>query len=152
MKQAELDRQFMEQALEQAGLAAIAGEVPVGAVIVRNGEVISKAFNQPITNHDPSAHAEMLALRQAALSAENYRLPGTTLYVTLEPCIMCAGAMLHARVDRIVYGAADPKTGAAGSVLDVFSSKQINHQTVVEGGMMAEECGQLLRDFFKERR
>ena len=152
MTQAELDRQFMEQALEQAGLAALAGEVPVGAVIVRNGELISKAFNQPITNHDPSAHAEMLALRQAALSAENYRLPGTTLYVTLEPCIMCAGAMLHARVDRIVYGAADPKTGAAGSVLDVFSSKQINHQTVVEGGMMAEECGQLLRDFFKERR
>jgi len=152
MKQAELDRQFMEQALEQARLAALAGEVPVGAVIVRNGEVISKAFNQPITNHDPSAHAEMLALRQAALSAENYRLPGTTLYVTLEPCIMCAGAMLHARVDRIVYGAADPKTGAAGSVLDVFSSKQINHQTVLEGGMMAEECSQLLRDFFKERR
>jgi tRNA(adenine34) deaminase len=152
MKQAELDRQFMEQALEQAGLAALAGEVPVGAVIVRNGEVISKGFNQPITNHDPSAHAEMLALRDAALSAENYRLPGTTLYVTLEPCIMCAGAMLHARVDRIVYGAADTKTGAAGSVLDVFSSKQINHQTVIEGGMMAQECGQLLRDFFKERR
>ena len=152
MKQAELDRQFMEQALEQAGLAALTGEVPVGAVLVRNGEVISKAFNQSITNHDPSAHAEMLALRQAALSAENYRLPGTTLYVTLEPCIMCAGAMLHARVDRIVYGAADPKTGAAGSVLDVFSSKQINHQTVIEGGMMAQECGQLLRNFFKERR
>ncbi|MBU3607482.1 tRNA adenosine(34) deaminase TadA [Polynucleobacter nymphae] len=152
MKQAELDREFMEQALEQAGLAALAGEVPVGAVIVRNGEVISKAFNQPISNHDPSAHAEMLALRHAALSAENYRLPGATLYVTLEPCIMCAGAMLHARVDRIVYGAADPKTGAAGSVLDVFSSKQINHQTVIEGGMMAQECGQLLRDFFKERR
>jgi len=152
MKQAELDRQFMEQALEQAGLAALTGEVPVGAVLVRNGEVISKAFNQSITNHDPSAHAEMLALRQAALSAENYRLPGTTLYVTLEPCIMCAGAMLHARVDRIVYGATDPKTGAAGSVLDVFSSKQINHQTVIEGGMMAQECGQLLRNFFKERR
>jgi tRNA(adenine34) deaminase len=152
MNQAELDRQFMEQALEQAQLAAIAGEVPVGAVIVRNGVVLSKAFNKPITNHDPSAHAEMLALRQAALSEENYRLPGTTLYVTLEPCTMCAGAMLHARVDRIVYGAADPKTGAAGSVLDVFSSKQINHQTVIEGGMMGEECGQLLRDFFKERR
>ena len=152
MKQVELDRQFMEQALEQAGLAALAGEVPVGAVIVRNGEVISKAFNQPITNHDPSAHAEILALRDAAASAENYRLPGTTLYVTLEPCIMCAGAILHARVDRIVYGAADPKTGAAGSVLDVFSSKQINHQTVIEGGMMAQECSQLLRDFFKERR
>ncbi len=152
MKQVELDRQFMQQALEQAGLAALVGEVPVGAVIVRNGEVIARAFNQPITKHDPSAHAEMLALRQAALSAENYRLPGTTLYVTLEPCTMCAGAMLHARVDRIVYGAADPKTGAAGSVLDVFSSKQINHQTVVEGGVMAQECGQLLRNFFKERR
>ena len=152
MKQVELDRQFMQQALEQAGLAALAGEVPVGAVIVRNGEVIASAFNQPITKHDPSAHAEMLVLRQAALSAENYRLPGTTLYVTLEPCTMCAGAMLHARVDRIVYGAADPKTGAAGSVLDVFSSKQINHQTVVEGGVMAQECGQLLRNFFKERR
>ncbi len=152
MKQVELDRQFMQQALEQAGLAALAGEVPVGAVIVRNGEVVARAFNQPITKHDPSAHAEMLALRQAALSAENYRLPSTTLYVTLEPCTMCAGAMLHARVDRIVYGAADPKTGAAGSVLDVFSSKQINHQTVVEGGVMAQECGQLLRDFFKERR
>ena len=152
MKQVELDRQFMQQALEQARLAALAGEVPVGAVIVRNGEVIARAFNQPITKHDPSAHAEMLALRQAALSEENYRLPGTTLYVTLEPCTMCAGAMLHARVDRIVYGAADPKTGAAGSVLDVFSSKQINHQTVIEGGVMAQECGQLLRDFFKERR
>ena len=152
MKQVELDRQFMQQALEQAGLAALAGEVPVGAVIVRNGEVIARAFNQPITKHDPSAHAEMLVLRQAALSEENYRLPSTTLYVTLEPCTMCAGAMLHARVDRIVYGATDPKTGAAGSVLDVFSSKQINHQTVVEGGVMIEECGQLLRDFFKERR
>ena len=152
MTQVELDRQFMQQALEQAGLAALAGEVPVGAVIVRNGEVIARAFNQPITNHDPSAHAEMLALRQAALSEENYRLPGTTLYVTLEPCTMCAGAMLHARVDRIVYGAPDPKTGAAGSVLDVFSSKQLNHQTIIEGGLMGQECGQLLRDFFKERR
>jgi tRNA(adenine34) deaminase len=152
MTQVELDRQFMQQALEQARLAAIAGEVPVGAVIVRNGEVIARAFNRPITHHDPSAHAEMLALRQAALAEENYRLPGTTLYVTLEPCTMCAGAMLHARVDRIVYGAADPKTGAAGSVLDVFSSKQLNHQTVIEGGVMDQECGQLLRDFFKERR
>ena len=152
MTQVELDRQFMQQALEQAGLAALAGEVPVGAVIVRNGQVIARAFNQPITNHDPSAHAEMLALRQAALSEKNYRLPGTTLYVTLEPCTMCAGAMLHARVDRIVYGAADPKTGAAGSVLDVFSSKQLNHQTIIEGGVMGQECGQLLRDFFKERR
>ena len=152
MNPIELDRQFMQQALEQAKLAALAGEVPVGAVLVRDGQVISKAFNKPISDHDPSAHAEMLALRQAAKSDENYRLPGTTLYVTLEPCTMCAGAILHARLDRIVYGATDPKTGAAGSVLDVFSSKQINHQTSVEGGVMGEECGQLLRDFFKERR
>lgn len=150
--QAELDRQFMQQAIEQAQLAALAGEVPVGAVLVRDGQVISKAFNQPITHHDPSAHAEMLALRQAALAEQNYRLPSSTLYVTLEPCTMCAGAILHARVDRVVYGAPDPKTGAAGSVTDVFSSKQINHQTSVEGGIMGEECGQLLRSFFKERR
>ncbi|QKM65074.1 tRNA adenosine(34) deaminase TadA [Polynucleobacter tropicus] len=152
MTQAELDHQFMQQAIEQAQLAALEGEVPVGAVLVRDGKVISKAFNQPITHHDPSAHAEMLALRGAAKAEENYRLPGSTLYVTLEPCTMCAGAMLHARLDRVVYGAPDPKTGAAGSVLDVFSSKQINHQTTVEGGVMGEECGQLLRSFFKERR
>jgi len=152
MTQAELDHQFMRQAIEQAQLAALEGEVPVGAVLVRDGKVISKAFNQPITHHDPSAHAEMLALRAAAKAEENYRLPGSTLYVTLEPCTMCAGAMLHARLDRVVYGAPDPKTGAAGSVLDVFSSKQINHQTTVEGGVMSEECGQLLRSFFKERR
>lgn len=150
--QSELDRQFMQQALEMARLAAKAGEVPVGAVLVRDGQVIASAFNQPITQHDPSAHAEMLALRAAAESERNYRLPGTTLYVTLEPCTMCAGAMLHARIDRVVFGAYDPKTGAAGSVMDVFSEKQINHQTEVHGGMMSEECGQLLRDFFKERR
>lgn len=150
--QAELDRQYMQQAIEQAMLAASAGEVPVGAVLVRDGMVISKGFNQPISNSDPSAHAEMLALRGAAQSESNYRLPGTTLYVTLEPCTMCAGAMLHARVDRVVFGASDPKTGAAGSVLNVFSEKQINHQTQVEGGIMSEECGQILRQFFKERR
>ena len=150
--QAELDRQFMQQALSQAKLAAAAGEVPVGAVLVRDGQVISTGFNRPITNSDPSAHAEMMALRAAAQSESNYRLPGTTLYVTLEPCTMCAGAMLHARVERVVFGATDPKTGAAGSVLNVFSEKQINHQTQVEGGIMGEECGQVLRDFFKERR
>ena len=150
--QAELDRQFMQQALDQAKLAAAAGEVPVGAVLVRDAQVISTGFNQPIANSDPSAHAEMMALRAAASDESNYRLPGTTLYVTLEPCTMCAGAMLHARVDRVVFGATDPKTGAAGSVLNVFSEKQINHQTVVEGGIMSEECGQILRDFFKERR
>jgi tRNA(adenine34) deaminase len=150
--QAELDRQYMQQAIEQAMLAASAGEVPVGAVLVRDGQVISKGFNQPISNSDPSAHAEMLTLRGAAQSEANYRLPGTTLYVTLEPCTMCAGAMLHARIDRVVFGASDPKTGAAGSVLNVFSEKQINHQTQVEGGIMSEECGQILRQFFKERR
>ena len=152
MTQTELDQQYMRMAIEQAQLAAQSGEVPVGAVLVRDGQVISKAFNKPIANHDPSAHAEMLALREAALAEENYRIPGSTLYVTLEPCAMCSGAMLHARIDRVVYGAQDPKTGAAGSVLDIFSSKQINHQTSVEGGIMSEECGQLLRDFFKGRR
>ncbi|OIM98353.1 tRNA-specific adenosine deaminase [Polynucleobacter sp. QLW-P1DATA-2] len=152
MNQAELDHQFMQHAFEQAQLAAAAGEVPVGAVLVRDGQIISKAFNKPISNHDPSAHAEMLALRQAAKAEQNYRLPGSTLYVTLEPCTMCSGAILHARVDRVVFGAPDPKTGAAGSVLDVFSSKLINHQTSIEGGVMGEECGQLLRSFFKERR
>ena len=150
--QAELDHQFMQQALDQAKLAALAGEVPVGAVLVRDGQVISTGFNQPISKSDPSAHAEMMAIRTAALDESNYRLPGTTLYVTLEPCTMCAGAMLHARVERVVFGAIDPKTGAAGSVLNVFLNKQINHQTQVEGGIMGEECGQILRDFFKERR
>ena len=150
--QAELDHQFMQQALDQAKLAAMAGEVPVGAVLVRDGKIISTGFNQPISNNDPSAHAEMMALRAAAQAELNYRLPGTTLYVTLEPCIMCAGAILHARVERVVFGAADPKTGAAGSVLNIFSEKQINHQTQVEGGIMSDECGQILRDFFKGRR
>lgn len=150
--QTELDQQFMAQALAQASLAAAAGEVPVGAVLVRDGQVLASAYNQPITLCDPSAHAEMLALRAAGLGEGNYRLPGTTLYVTLEPCAMCAGAMLHARVDRVVFGAPDPKTGAAGSALDLFSVKQINHQTQVDGGLMAEECGQILKDFFKERR
>ena len=152
MMQAELDQLYMRMAIEQAQLAAQSGEVPVGAVLVRDGQVISKAFNKPIANHDPSAHAEMLALREATLAEQNYRIPGSTLYVTLEPCAMCSGAMLHARISRVVYGAPDPKTGAAGSVLDLFSSKQINHQTIVEGGIMSEECGQLLRDFFKGRR
>jgi tRNA(adenine34) deaminase len=152
MTQAELDQQYMRMAIEQAQLAAQAGEVPVGAVLVKDSQVIAKAFNKPIANHDPSAHAEMLTLREAALAQENYRIPGSTLYVTLEPCAMCSGAMLHARIGRVVYGAPDPKTGAAGSVIDLFASKQINHQTSVEGGIMSEECGQLLRDFFKGRR
>ena len=152
MTQTELDQQYMRLAIEQAQMAAQSGEVPVGAVLVKDGQVISKAFNKPIANHDPSAHAEMLALREAALAEQNYRIPGSTLYVTLEPCAMCSGAMLHARIDRVVFGASDPKTGAAGSVLNLFSSKQINHQTSVDGGIMSEECGQLLREFFKGRR
>ena len=142
----------MRLAMALAEQAAQAGEVPVGAVVVKDGVVIGRGSNAPIAKHDPSAHAEMMALRAAALEESNYRLPGTTLYVTLEPCTMCAGAMLHARVDRVVFGATDPKTGAAGSVLNVFSEKQINHQTQVEGGIMSEECGQILRNFFKERR
>ena len=150
--QDELDRIFMQQALKQASFAANAGEVPVGAILVRNGTVISSAFNQPITQSDPSAHAEILALRMAASFDGNYRLPTTTMYVTLEPCVMCCGAMLHARVGRVVYGASDPKTGAAGSVLDVFSIQSINHQTKVQGGIMSAECGQILREFLKDRR
>ncbi len=152
MTPVELDQQFMRMAIEQAQLAAQSGEVPVGAVLVRDGQVIAKAFNKPIATHDPSAHAEMLALREAALSEKNYRIPGATLYVTLEPCAMCSGAIFHARIGRVVYGAPDPKTGAAGGALNLFSEKQINHQTTIEGGVMGEECGQLLRDFFKGRR
>lgn len=150
--QADLDQQFMALAIEQAHYAAAAGEVPVGAVLVRDGQMLAKAFNQPIGLHDPSAHAEMQVLRAAGQIEGNYRLPGTTLYVTLEPCVMCAGAMLHARVGRVVYGAPDPKTGAAGSALNVFVNQQINHQTQVEGGVLAEECSQVLKTFFRERR
>jgi tRNA(adenine34) deaminase len=150
--QSDLDQQFMASAIEQAHSAAAAGEVPVGAVLVRDGLVLAKAFNQPIGLHDPSAHAEMQVLRAAGQIESNYRLPGTTLYVTLEPCAMCAGAMLHARVGRVVYGAPDPKTGAAGSALDVFANQRINHQTQVEGGVLAEECGHVLKTFFRERR
>lgn len=152
MTPVELDQQFMRMAIEQAQLAAQSGEVPVGAVLVRDGQVIAKAFNKPIATHDPSAHAEMLVLREAALSEKNYRIPGATLYVTLEPCAMCSGAIFHARIGRVVYGASDPKTGAAGGALNLFSEKQINHQTTIEGGVMGEECGQMLRDFFKGRR
>ena len=150
--QADLDQQFMALAIEQANCAAAVGEVPVGAVLVRNGQVLAKAFNQPIGLHDPSAHAEMQVLRAAGRVEGNYRLPGTTLYVTLEPCAMCAGEMLHARVERVVYGAPDPKTGAAGSALNLFVNQQINHQTQAEGGVLAEECGDVLKRFFKERR
>jgi tRNA(adenine34) deaminase len=146
------DAHFMRQALAEARAAANAGEVPVGAVVVKDGRVIATGRNAPIDGHDPTAHAEIVALRAAAQALGNYRLDGCSLYVTLEPCAMCSGAMLHARLARVVFGAADPKTGAAGSVLNLFSHAQLNHQTVVQGGVLAEEGAQLLRGFFKERR
>ena len=142
----------MGQALEQARQAAAADEVPVGAVVVKDGQFIATGRNAPIASHDPTAHAEVVALREAARILGNYRLDGCTLYVTLEPCAMCSGAMLHARVDRVVFGAADPRTGVAGSVLNLFDHAQLNHQTQVTGGVLAEECGQLLKDFFRPKR
>lgn len=146
------DEKGMRLALENARLAAVAGEVPVGAVVVKNGQVIAMGRNAPIANHDPTAHAEVVALREAARVLGNYRLEGCTLYVTLEPCAMCSGAMLHARLDRVVFGAADPRTGVAGSVMNLFDHAQLNHQTQVMGGVLADECGQLLKDFFKPKR
>jgi tRNA(adenine34) deaminase len=146
------DEAFMALALEQARQAAASGEVPVGAVVVRDGEVIATGRNAPVTDSDPTAHAEIVALRAASRALGNYRLDGCTLYVTLEPCAMCAGAMMHARLKRVVFGARDPKTGAAGSVLDLFAQRQLNHQTKVEGGVLQSECGSLLADFFKDRR
>lgn len=146
------DAGFMQEALAQARLAQDHGEVPVGAVVVRQGQVIGRGRNAPIGAHDPSAHAEVMALRDAARHLGNYRLDGCDLYVTLEPCTMCAGAMLHARLARVVYGASDPRTGAAGSVFDVFANRQLNHQTEVTGGVLAQPCGELLKDFFKARR
>jgi tRNA(adenine34) deaminase len=146
------DAAFMALALAQACVARDAGEVPVGAVLVREGQVIAVGSNAPIGHHDPTAHAEIVALRAAALALGNYRLDDCSLYVTLEPCAMCVGAMLHARLQRVVFGAADPKTGAAGSVLDLFSNPQLNHQTQVQGGVLADECSALLQEFFKVKR
>jgi tRNA(adenine34) deaminase len=146
------DAHFMRLALAEARAAAEAGEVPVGALVVKDGRVIATGRNAPIDGHDPTAHAEIVALRAAAQALGNYRLEGCSLYVTLEPCAMCSGAMLHARLARVVFGATDPKTGAAGSVLNLFEHAQLNHQTLVQGGVLAEEGAQLLRGFFKERR
>lgn len=146
------DSDFMQLALEQARHAWSLGEVPVGAVVVKDGEVIATGFNQPIGRHDPTAHAEIVALRAAADKLGNYRLPGCELYVTLEPCAMCSGAMMHARLARVVFGAPDPKTGACGSVLNLFGQEQLNHHTELVGGVMADEASSMLRAFFAERR
>ena len=146
------DESVMRLALDQAHNAWLVGEVPVGAVVMRDGQVIATGYNRPITTHDPTAHAEIVALRHAATLLENYRLPDCELFVTLEPCAMCAMALMHARFGRVVFGAADPKTGAAGSVLDLFADRRLNHHTEVVGGLMADASGALLREFFAARR
>ncbi len=146
------DADYMRLALELAKQAQAAGEVPVGAVVVKDGEIIGRGYNAPISRNDPSAHAEMLALRDAAQQTGNYRLTGCELFVTLEPCLMCAGAVMHARVARLVYGASDPKTGACGSVLDVFAGTRLNHHAEVVAGVLGGECGAMLSNFFALRR
>lgn len=146
------DLHFMALAHAVAQEAQAAGEVPVGAVIVRGDDVLARGFNQPISAHDPSAHAEMVALRAAAQVMRNYRLPGCELYVTLEPCLMCAGAIMHARIARVVFGAHDPKTGACGSIVDAFAETRLNHHASVLGGVMADACSRDLSRFFAERR
>ena len=147
------DVDWMQLALAQAEQAQQLGEVPVGAVLVdAQGELLATGFNRTIIDHDPTAHAEVVALRAGAKQVQNYRLPGASLYVTLEPCAMCLGAMMHARLARVVFGATDPKTGVCGSVLNLALEKQLNHHTQVEGGVLAQECGDTLRQFFKERR
>ena len=146
------DEQFMRAALAEAKVAGQAGEVPVGAVVVRNGEIIGRGLNRPVQDCDPTAHAEIVAIRAAAASEKNYRLNDTTLYVTLEPCPMCVGAMLHARIGRLVFGAYDPKAGAAGSVLDLSDDRRLNHRLEVNGGLLEDKCSELLQKFFAARR
>ncbi len=146
------DSWYMRRALELAHRAGQAGEVPVGAVLVADGAIVGEGYNLPISSSDPTAHAEIQALRAAAQRLGNYRLPGSVLYVTLEPCAMCAGALMHARVARVVFGAPDPKTGACGSVVNLFAEARLNHHTEVDGGVLAEECGALMRTFFNGRR
>lgn len=143
---------YMQAALELARQGLEAGEVPVGAVVVKDGEIVGRGFNAPISRHDPTAHAEIMALRDAAARLGNYRLVGCELYVTLEPCAMCSGAIMHARIACVVFGARDPKAGACGSVTDLFADRRLNHHTEVNGGIMAEECGTLLSRFFAARR
>jgi tRNA(adenine34) deaminase len=146
------DEDFMRHALELARRAQAEGEVPVGAVVVLDEKVIGEGWNRPISASDPTAHAEIQAMRAAASTRKNYRLVGATLYVTLEPCAMCVGAMFHARIRRVVFGAADPKTGAAGSTVDLFEEKRLNHHALVQGGVLAAECAALLSGFFASRR
>lgn len=146
------DEDYMREALALAREAWAAGEVPVGAVVVRDGEIVGRGYNAPISRHDPTAHAEIMALRDAAQRLGNYRLPGCSLYVNIEPCVMCAGAIIHARIARVVYGAADLKTGACGSVIDLFGNARLNYHAAVIPDVMAEEGGRLLSDFFAERR
>jgi len=146
------DARWMDEALALARAAAARGEVPVGAIVVRDGQAIGRGGTAPIADSDPTAHAEIAALRDAARSLSNYRLPGATLYVTIEPCAMCAGAILHARIARVVFGAADPKTGACGSVVDLFAEPRLNHHATVTRGVRADECGALLSAFFAARR
>ena len=146
------DEDYMRAALEQARQAGACDEVPVGAVVVLDGEIVGRGFNQPIGRHDPTAHAEIMALRDAATRLGNYRLPGCALYVTLEPCVMCSGAIMHARIARVVYGARDPKTGVAGSVLDLFAEPRLNHHATIEGGLLGDDCGRMLSSFFAARR
>lgn len=146
------DEAFMREALLLADEAGARGEVPVGAVVAQAGAIIGRGFNAPISSSDPTAHAEVRALRAAALQVQNYRLPGCTLYVTLEPCAMCAGAIIHARIARVVYGAPDPKTGAAGSVIDLFAEARLNHHAEIVGGVLENQCAERLRAFFRERR
>ncbi|MBK9393865.1 MAG: tRNA adenosine(34) deaminase TadA [Uliginosibacterium sp.] len=149
---AENDEFFMREALALAREAGAADEVPVGAVVVCDGEIVGRGFNRPIGLHDPTAHAEIMALRDAAKNLANYRIPGCTLYVTLEPCAMCSGAIFHARIARVVFGARDPKTGVAGSVMDLYAQERLNHHATIEGGVLAEECARLLSGFFAARR
>lgn len=149
---AEMDEFFMREALALAREAGSVDEVPVGAVVVCDGQIVGRGFNQPIRLHDPTAHAEIMALRDAARNLANYRIPGCTLYVTLEPCAMCSGAIFHARIARVVFGARDPKTGVAGSVMDLYAQERLNHHAEIEGGVLAEECASLLSSFFAARR
>ncbi|HLY95967.1 MAG: tRNA adenosine(34) deaminase TadA [Sideroxydans sp.] len=148
----EADIVFMRAALDLARQAAQAGEVPVGAVVIKDGQIVGRGYNAPISRHDPSAHAEIAALRDAAQHLGNYRLVGCELFVTLEPCVMCVGAMFHARIGRVVFGAHDPKTGAAGSVFNLFAETRLNHHARIHGGVLAEECGEVLSGFFAMRR